>query len=72
MIFIKDSVCMIEGHEPLVLAETTILLTSVYVNLKKGHGEEMANELFARLGKRAIEAVDTFEENAIDVNNVGR
>jgi len=62
MILSKEGMCMIEGHEALILAETEMILTSVYVNLVKSHGEEQANELFAMLGRAAIEGADGYED----------
>lgn len=68
MLVSKEGMVMIQGNEVVVLAEMESLLTSFYVNLRNHHGEDVANELFAEVGRRAIEGVDGWEDHVVSVD----
>lgn len=69
MILSKEGMCMIEGAERVVLAETVSVLASVLRKLREYHDEETANEMFAQLGVDAVDVVENWDslvENVAD------
>lgn len=55
MIECKEGSCSIEGTLKEILVETTEVLAATHELCKKELGEEMADKVFAALGKTAVE-----------------
>lgn len=58
MIFVNGGMLQLEGRKEVVIAETVIILNSVYEKLVEDHGEEKAMELFAEIGRMAVMSED--------------
>lgn len=55
MIECKEGSCSIEGTLKEILVETIAVLVATHELCKKELGEEMADKVFAALGKTAVE-----------------
>ena len=61
MISMEHGIVTIEGQETELLAETMMILDSIYQMLKKNHGEEYAKAKIESLGRLYVENREEWE-----------
>lgn len=69
MIRVHGGAVMIKGTTTEILAEATGVLVGVYRNLRKAYPDELADEMFARIGRVAVEQANN-EDAVIELINV--